>query len=150
MKIKWEIKKWNELSINEIYSILRLRSEVFVVEQNCVYQDIDKKDILAIHIMGFLKKKLIVYSRAFNEKEYFNEMSFGRAIVKKEKRGIGLGHSLVSKSITIIKKEYGNKTIKISAQAHLKNFYAKHGFVAKGKTYLEDNIPHLAMYLNLN
>ena len=145
MKIKWIIRKWSEFSIIELYSVLRLRSEVFVVEQDCVYQDIDNKDKKAIHLLGYTNTNLIAYSRIFNEGDYFKETSFGRAIIKKEKRGMGAGDELVRESLKIIRKEYGNKKVQISAQAHLKNFYAKHAFIAKGEEYLEDGIPHVLM-----
>ena len=145
MKIEWVKKKWSEVSSEELYSVLRLRSEVFVVEQNCVYQDIDNKDQTAIHLLGYINKELIAYSRLFNEGDYFKETSFGRAIIKKEKRGQGYGDELVKESLKTIKNYYGNKKIKISAQAHLKTFYSKHAFIAKGKEYLEDGIPHVSM-----
>ena len=145
MKIEWVKKKWSEVSSEELYSVLRLRSEVFVVEQNCVYQDIDNKDQTAIHLLGYINKELIAYSRLFNEGDYFKETSFGRAIIKKEKRGQGYGNELVKESLKTIKNYYGNKKVKISAQAHLKTFYSKHAFIAKGKEYLEDGIPHVSM-----
>ena len=145
MKIEWVKKKWSEVSLEELYSVLRLRSEVFVVEQDCVYQDIDNKDQIAIHLLGYINKELIAYSRLFNEGDYFKETSFGRAIVKKEKRGQGYGDELVKESLKTIKNYYGNKKVKISAQAHLKSFYSKHAFIAKGKEYLEDGIPHVSM-----
>lgn len=145
MKIKWVKKKWSEVSLEELYSVLRLRSEVFVVEQDCVYQDIDNKDQIAIHLLGYINKELIAYSRLFNEGDYFKETSFGRAIIKKEKRGQGYGDELVKESLKTIKNYYGNKKVKISAQAHLKTFYSKHAFIAKGKEYLEDGIPHVSM-----
>ena len=145
MKPTWVNKKWTEISLKELYGILRLRSEVFVVEQDCVYQDIDNKDQQAIHLLGYINNELIAYSRIFNEGNYFKETSFGRAIIKKEKRGLGIGDDLVKESLKIIKKEYGNKKVKISAQAHLKKFYAKHGFKTKGEEYLEDGIPHVSM-----
>jgi len=145
MKIKWVKKKWSEVSLEELYSVLRLRSEVFVVEQDCVYQDIDNKDQIAIHLLGYINKELIAYSRLFNEGDYFKETSFGRAIIKKEKRGQGYGDELVKESLKTIKNYYGNKKVKISAQAHLKSFYSKHAFIAKGKEYLEDGIPHVSM-----
>ena len=145
MKIEWVKKKWSEISLEELYSVLRLRSEVFVVEQDCVYQDIDNKDQIAIHLLGYINKELIAYSRLFNEGDYFKETSFGRAIVKKEKRGQGYGDELVKESLKTIKNYYGNKKVKISAQAHLKSFYSKHAFIAKGKEYLEDGIPHVSM-----
>lgn len=145
MKIEWVKKKWSEISLEELYSVLRLRSEVFVVEQDCVYQDIDNKDQIAIHLLGYINKELIAYSRLFNEGDYFKETSFGRAIIKKEKRGQGYGDELVKESLKTIKNYYGNKKVKISAQAHLKTFYSKHAFIAKGKEYLEDGIPHVSM-----
>ena len=145
MKINWVVRSWPELSLMELYSVLRLRSEVFVVEQDCVYQDIDNKDQKAIHLLGYKKEELIAYSRIFNEGDYFKATSFGRAIIKKEKRGLGYGDELVKESLRIIKSKYGNKKVKISAQAHLKNFYAKHTFIAKGEEYLEDGIPHISM-----
>jgi len=145
MKIEWVKKKWSEVSLEEFYSVLRLRSEVFVVEQDCVYQDIDNKDQIAIHLLGYINKELIAYSRLFNEGDYFKETSFGRAIIKKEKRGQGYGDELVKESLKTIKNYYGNKKVKISAQAHLKTFYSKHAFIAKGKEYLEDGIPHVSM-----
>ena len=123
MKPTWVKKKWTEISLKELYGILRLRSEVFVVEQDCVYQDIDNKDQQAIHLLGYINNELIAYSRIFNEGNYFKETSFGRAIIKKEKRGLGIGDDLVKESLKIIKKEYGNKKVKISAQAHLKVLY---------------------------
>jgi len=145
MKIEWVKKKWSEVSSEELYSVLRLRSEVFVVEQDCVYQDIDNKDQIAIHLLGYINKELIAYSRLFNEGDYFKETSFGRAIIKKEKRGQGYGDELIKESLKTIKNYYGNKKVKISAQAHLKSFYSKHAFIAKGKKYLEDGIPHVSM-----
>jgi len=145
MKIEWVKKKWSEVSLEELYSVLRLRSEVFVVEQDCVYQDIDNKDQIAIHLLGYINKELIAYSRLFNEGDYFKETSFGRAIIKKENRGQGYGDELIKESIKTIKNYYGNKKVKISAQAHLKSFYSKHAFIAKGKEYLEDGIPHVSM-----
>ena len=145
MKIEWVKKKWSDISLEELYSVLRLRSEVFVVEQDCVYQDIDNKDQIAIHLLGYINKELIAYSRLFNEGDYFKETSFGRAIIKKEKRGQGYGDELVKESLKTIKNYYGNKKVKISAQAHLKSFYSKHAFIAKGKEYLEDGIPHVSM-----
>ena len=145
MKIEWVKKKWSEVSLEELYSVLRLRSEVFVVEQDCVYQDIDNKDQRAIHLLGYINKELIAYSRLFNEGDYFKETSFGRAIIKKEKRGQGYGDELVKESLKTIKNYYGKKKVKISAQAHLKTFYSKHAFIAKGKEYLEDGIPHVSM-----
>ena len=144
-KIIWKQKKWEELNKKNLHEILQIRSEVFVVEQNCVYQDIDNKDPKAIHLYGKIKNKIVAYSRIFNEGDFYKEISFGRALVLKNQRGKGLGDELVQKSIEIIKGNWPNKKVKISAQAHLNNFYKKHGFIEKGKEYLEDGIPHVSM-----
>tara|TARA_B110000003_G_scaffold108072_1_gene110549 strand:- start:67 stop:513 length:447 start_codon:yes stop_codon:yes gene_type:complete len=145
MKTNWIKKNWEEISLKEFYAVLRLRSEVFVVEQDCVYQDIDNKDQKAIHLMGYINNELVAYSRIFNKGDYFKETSFGRAIIKTEKRGLGYGDELVKESIKTIISEFGKNKIKISAQAHLKKFYAKHAFKTKGEKYLEDGIPHISM-----
>lgn len=141
--MEWTVKGWSELSLDEIEKIFMLRSEVFVVEQDCIYQDIDGKDKLAKHVLGFEKEELVAYSRIFETGYYFKEASFGRAVVKKTHRGKGIGDELVKKSLEHIE----DKTIKISAQSYLKNFYSSHGFKAERKEYLEDGIPHIAMYL---
>ena len=151
MKIKWFCKKWKELSSDEVYSLLELRSEVFVVEQNCVYQDIDLKDKEALHLLGYLKNNLVAYSRCFNENQYFKETSFGRAIIKKEIRNQGLGEELVKRSIDVIKTNFGKKPIKISAQAHLQNFYKKNGFKSKGRNlFRRRNSSHSNVFNLLN
>jgi len=139
----WTIKDWSELSKEEIEKIFSLRSEVFIVEQNCVYQDIDGKDRLAKHVLGKKDNELIAYARIFKPGEYFKEASFGRAVVKKSERGKGIGDELVVISL----EQFDDITIKISAQSYLKDFYASHGFKAEGKEYLEDGIPHTAMFL---
>ena len=139
----WEIKEWAELSPNEVENIFSLRSEVFVVEQYCVYQDIDGKDQKAKHILGKKDNEIIAYARIFKPGDYFKEASFGRTVVKKPDRGKGVGDILVTNCLKNITEE----EIKISAQSYLKGFYGKHGFVAKGEEYLEDGIPHIAMFI---
>jgi ElaA protein len=139
----WEIKEWAELSPNEVENIFSLRSEVFVVEQDCVYQDIDGKDQKAKHILGKKDNEIIAYARIFKPGDYFKEASFGRTVVKKPDRGKGVGDILVTNCLKNITEE----EIKISAQSYLKGFYGKYGFVAKGVEYLEDGIPHTAMFL---
>ena len=143
MKLDWKIYNWSELTTDILYSILALRSEVFVVEQDCVYQDIDGKDQKAKHVLGKKNNEIIAYARIFKPGDYFEEASFGRAVVKKLERGKGIGDELVANSI----KNVPENKIKISAQSYLKDFYGKHGFVAKGEEYLEDGIPHTAMYI---
>ena len=143
MNIK--IKTFQELELDELYKILQLRSEVFVVEQDCVYQDIDGKDIKAIHIMGFEGDELVAYTRCFKPGYYFEEASIGRVIVKFPFRKYGFGHDILKASIALIEKQYQTKKIKLSAQTYLKKFYETHGFNQSGEGYLEDGIPHIAM-----
>ena len=142
----WEVKEWTELSTREVENIFSLRSEVFVVEQDCVYQDIDGKDQIAKHVLGKKNNEIIAYARIFKPGDYFNEASFGRAVVKKSERGKGIGDELVINSL----KNIPDDEIKISAQSYLKDFYRKHGFIAKGEEYLEDGIPHTAMFISLH
>ena len=146
--MKLEVKPWNELYRKEINDIFSLRSEVFIVEQECAYQDVDGKDKKADHVMLYVDNELVGYTRVFPENTYFKEASFGRAAVKKNYRGEGYGHLLVDKSLKHLKSKK-QTPIKISAQSYLKDFYASHGFIAKGDEYMEDGIPHTAMYLDL-
>jgi ElaA protein len=139
----WEVKEWTELSTGEVENIFSLRSEVFVVEQDCVYQDIDGKDQKAKHVLGKKDGEIVAYARIFKPGEYFKEASFGRAVVKKTERGKGVGDELVINCLENINEE----EIKISAQSYLKGFYGKHGFKAEGNEYLEDGIPHTAMFI---
>ena len=139
----WEVKEWAELSTSEVENIFSLRSEVFVVEQDCVYQDIDGKDQKAKHVLGKKENDIVAYARIFKPGDYFKEASFGRAVVKKTERGKGVGDELVKNCLENITEE----EIKISAQSYLKGFYGKHGFKAEGNEYLEDGIPHTAMFI---
>ena len=139
------IKKWEDLSIDEVQSIFGLRSEVFIVEQECPYQDIDGRDPEADHLLLYEKNILCGYTRIFPKNTYFKEASFGRTVVKKKYRGKGYGHVLVKESIKYLKNKK-ESPIKISAQSYLKRFYTSHGFRAIGEEYLEDNIPHTAMF----
>ena len=142
------IKTFNELSPQDIYSILQLRSEVFVVEQNCVYQDIDDKDQYALHLLLKKDDYLIGYSRIFKAGDYFKEASIGRVLVKKQDRNNRHGSLLMELSIKAIKDHFKENTVKISAQTYLKKFYNELGFDPVGEEYLEDGIPHIAMLLN--
>jgi len=143
--IKWKIKRFESLSLDELYSVLQLRAEVFVVEQNCVYQDIDGKDRKAIHVIGELEGKTVAYARLFQPNDYFEKASIGRVIVKPESRHLKLGHELMRQSIKAVKELFGATQITISAQLYLKKFYESHGFVQTSETYLEDDIPHIEM-----
>lgn len=139
------IKTFQELTTSELYELLQLRSEVFVVEQDCVYQDIDGKDLKALHVLGEKEGKIIAYTRLFNSGEYFDTPSIGRVVVKENERKYGYGHDLIKASIKAIVDNYNETTITISAQTYLQKFYESHGFKQVGEGYLEDGIPHIRM-----
>lgn len=143
--INIEAKYFSELTTDELYAILQLRSEVFVVEQDCVYQDIDSKDQKALHILGYKGEKLVAYTRLFKSGDYFENASIGRVVVQENERKFGYGHNIVKASIAAILEEFKETKIKISAQTYLKKFYESHGFQEIGEGYLEDGIPHIAM-----
>ena len=139
------IKKFKDLSPLELYEILQLRSEVFVVEQDCVYQDIDGNDQKALHIIGTIENKIIAYTRCFRPGDYFKEASIGRVVVKESQRKFKRGNQIMNKSIKAINDHYKTKIIKISAQCYLNKFYTNLQFKSIGEKYLEDGIPHVAM-----
>ncbi len=143
MQIK--VKTFEDLSLNELYEVLALRSEVFVVEQDCVYQDIDGKDQKALHILGYKDGKLVAYTRCFNKGLYFEEASIGRVLVKEDQRKYGYGHRIFEASIKEVKSRFKAEKIKISAQKYLTKFYESHSFKQIGEGYLEDGIPHIGM-----
>lgn len=138
--------KFSELNTPQLYDLLQLRSEVFVVEQDCVYQDIDGYDHIAIHILAYDKQLLVAYARILPPQTYFEELSIGRIIVKESYRGKALGHDLMAFCIDYVSSQFKPQSIKLSAQEHLKLFYENHGFQQQGDGYLEDGIPHVAMY----
>lgn len=139
------IKTFQQLTLDELYEILQLRSEVFVVEQNCVYQDIDGKDKKALHIIGRKNHKIVVYTRCFAPGIYFDEAAIGRVVVSNSERKYGYGHEIMKASIAAIEVNYKTTTIKLSAQTYLIRFYESHGFKKIGDEYLEDGIPHIEM-----
>ncbi|MBU3011450.1 GNAT family N-acetyltransferase [Polaribacter vadi] len=139
------IKSFQELTTTELYSILQLRSEVFVVEQDCVYQDVDFKDQKAVHIFGFKDDKIVAYTRIFKPGDYFNNASIGRVVVAEKERKFGYGHQIMKASILAIKEHFKVDLITISAQKYLKKFYESHQFKQIGEEYLEDGIPHIRM-----
>ena len=143
--IKWKIKRFNELSLQELYSLLQLRSLVFVVEQNCVYQDIDGKDEKALHLLGELEGKIVAYARLFKSGDYFDNASIGRVIVHPEARDKKFGHDMMQQAISGIETNFNETKITISAQLYLKKFYESHDFVQTSEMYLEDDIPHVEM-----
>lgn len=141
----WKIKNFNELSTEELYKILQLRSEVFVVEQECIYQDCDKKDINAIHLFCIENGEVIATLRILNKGVSYDEFSIGRVAVKKEYRRKQLGRKSMEMAINYIEETYGNNPIRISAQCYIKDFYKSLGFIEVSDIYLEDDIPHIEM-----
>lgn len=144
---RWECKPFQSLTLEELYAILALRAEVFVVEQNCPYQDLDGKDQKGLHLCGYADDgTLIAYTRILKKGiSYADYASIGRVITKASARGGGLGYELMKQSAEMLYTHYGQQPIKISAQSHLQNFYGKLGYVGLGEEYLEDDIPHRAM-----
>lgn len=144
--IIWQCKFFSELSSAEVYKILQLRNEVFIVEQNCVYQDCDDKDFIAWHFCGWDGENLIAYTRLFDKGvSYPDAASIGRVIIAPSVRRQNLGKELMIRSIEKIEELFGETTIRISAQVYLKRFYESFSFVQKGEIYLEDGIPHISM-----
>ena len=143
--LKFHIKEFNQLSKEELYELLRLRAAVFVVEQNCVYQDIDNKDQKALHILGYQEEKLVAYARIFKPNDYFKLASIGRVVVAQKYRKHHYGYVLMKAAITAIQNYFNETSIAISAQEHLEKFYTNLGFIKGGKSYLEDGIPHIYM-----
>jgi ElaA protein len=141
------VKSFSEFTTDELYAVLQLRSEVFVVEQDCVYQDLDYKDQKSLHILGFKDDKIIAYTRIFKPGDYFKEASIGRVVVKDSERKYGYGHDLIEASIKAVEDHYNTKEITISAQVYLTKFYNSHGFKKVSDEYLEDGIPHIEMLL---
>jgi len=143
-------KSFDSLALNELYELLALRQKVFVVEQNCPYQDCDNNDQHSFHLLGQDEDgNIIGYTRILPKGISYSEYcSIGRIATHPAYRNQNLGNLLIQESIKHCQKLFGGAcSIKISAQAHLESFYSRHGFVATGDAYLEDGIPHLSMIL---
>ena len=147
-KIEWSLKKFEELSSLELYEILRLRSEVFVVEQNCVFLDMDNKDQFSLHLQGRIDGKLAAGVRILPPGLSYDEPSIGRVVSSPLFRRKGVGIELMKTAIKETISLYGDVAIKIGAQLYLKNFYESFGFVQCSETYLEDDFPHIKMIRN--
>lgn len=145
MQLHWILKKFEELAPYQLYAILQLRNEVFVVEQNCVFQDADDKDQNSYHLMGFSDNKLVAYTRLVPPGLAYTEMSIGRVVTSPAVRRSGAGRELMKKSITTCYELFGEGPIKIGAQLYLKNFYESFGFRQISDVYLEDGIEHIYM-----
>jgi ElaA protein len=145
MEIQWQIKYFENLSVHELYDIMKLRSEIFVVEQNCVYLDLDGKDKFALHLFGEFEGKIVAYSRLFKPGISFDNASIGRVVVDANFRDRKWGHDLMREAIAGIKSHFGESKITIGAQLYLKKYYESHGFAQSSEMYLEDDIPHIEM-----
>lgn len=143
--MRWIFKTFEELTTNELYDILQLRAEVFVVEQDCPYQDLDNKDMDSYHVMAYEANYLAAYTRIVNPGISYPEIAIGRVVVSPKNRGERLGVLVMNKSIEFIANELTPQPIRLSAQSHLQKFYSDLGFVFTGKEYLEDGIPHVEM-----
>lgn len=143
--IEWRCLAFDQLSAAELYAVLQLRSEVFVIEQACVFQDMDGADAQAMHLLGSLQGRLVAYARCLDAGHKFAEASIGRVATRAVVRGTGAGHALIKQAIACLFQAWGAQAIRIGAQAHLEVFYGQHGFRKAGPVYLEDNIAHIEM-----
>ena len=147
--LTWQWRPFDALDRVQLYALLRLRSEVFVVEQNCVFQDMDGLDDQAMHLLGTRvvdgAPQLVAYVRCFPKGITFDEASIGRVVTRQSARGGGLGHVLMTEAVRALQQHWGVQPIRIGAQAHLKSFYERHGFADVGQPYMEDGIAHIEM-----
>ena len=143
--IEWTLTAFNAMSVQALYDVMQLRSEVFVVEQHCVFQEVDGADPLAMHLLGRLNGQLVAYARCFPAGVKFSEASMGRVVTRRQSRGSGLGDLLIRQTLSSVSSLWGTQAIRIGAQAHLSRFYSRHGFVDVGVSYIEDGINHLEM-----
>jgi ElaA protein len=151
--VQWQFLPFDVLTGAQMYAVMQLRSEVFVVEQNCIFQDMDGKDAQAMHLLGLQQingtEVLVAYARCFDRGVSFVEASIGRVVTSHRARGHGLGHQLMREAVAALTRTWGEQPIRIGAQAHLNGFYAQHDFVDMQLPYLEDGIPHLEMLRTL-
>jgi ElaA protein len=143
--ITWYCKQFRELTIDELYAILQLRSEVFVVEQNCIYHDPDGKDPESYHYMALEDGKLVAYTRILPPGLAYPETSIGRVVISATHRGKGVGRELMLRSIEACRELFGEIPIHISAQTYLQSFYNSLGFHVVGDAYMDDGIEHIGM-----
>ncbi len=144
----WTIKAFEALSLDELYKILQLRQEVFILEQACVYNDLDNKDQKSFHLMGWHDDVLAAYTRLLPwGVSYPDATSIGRVLVAGDFRGKGLGEELMRRSIEAVYQLFGHHAIKIGAQEHLHVFYNRLGFVQTSDRYMDAGIPHIEMRL---
>ena len=150
MSLQFQFKHFNELSLAEFHDLIALRIQVFVIEQNCPYQDVDGKDKSSIHAIGRTDSgEIVATARILPAGISYPEVAIGRVVVAESMRGTGAGHQLMEECMRTIKSTFGDVSVRISAQKHLEKFYNSHLFVSTGKEYLEDGIPHVEMLYTL-
>lgn len=151
-EIAWSCLRFDELSTKDLYRILQLRAEVFIVEQDCAYQDVDGYDQEGLHVMGQMsvgaEEQLVCYTRLIPPGVKYEGASISRVVTKKSARGGGVGKALMLSSLAFCKEHWPSKVITISAQAYLQKFYIELGFETVSEPYSEDGIPHIRMQLN--
>ncbi|AZL70939.1 MULTISPECIES: GNAT family N-acetyltransferase [Pseudomonas] len=147
MSIEWICKHHSDLGKEQLYAVLQLRTAVFVVEQRCAYQEVDGQDLSGdtLHLMGWQDDKLVAYLRLLDPQSQGGDVVIGRVVTAADARGGGLGHQLLLKGLECAEHCWAGTPVYLSAQAHLQGYYARHGFVAVGEEYLEDDIPHIGM-----
>lgn len=145
--LNWSCKKFNELSPYELYAILQLRNEVFVVEQNCIFQDADNKDQSSFHLTGWHNQLLVAYTRIVPPGLTYEQASIGRVVIAQNARRNGMGKLLMQKSIEELYRLFGKVPIRIGAQLYLKQFYESLKFQQRSDVYIEDGIEHIEMIL---
>ncbi len=149
--MQFYLKTFDQLTVNEFHAILQLRINVFVVEQNCPYEELDNKDQVAFHLFAYTEDNpdtIIAYTRIFRPGDYYKEAAFGRVVVHPDFRKQQLGYKLIDKTIAVIEEKLETSIIKIGGQTHLKRFYNSFGFKQVGEEYIEDGIPHIHMIRN--
>ncbi|WP_085646937.1 MULTISPECIES: GNAT family N-acetyltransferase [Pseudomonas] len=147
MTIEWVCKHHSDLGLEQLYAILKLRSEVFVVEQRCAYLDPDGQDLDGdtCHLMGWDDDQLVAYLRLLDPESQGGDVVIGRVLTAPAGRGKGLGHEMMEQALKQAEKRWPEVPIYLSAQAHLQGYYGRYGFVVAGEEYLEDDIPHIGM-----
>ena len=143
--LHWRSLAFDALQPTELYALLRLRTEVFVIEQNCVFQDMDGADPACHHLLGERDGALLAYARLVPAGLKFTEASIGRVVNDPSTRGTGMGHALMREAVAQLHALWGVQPIRIGAQAHLQGFYRQHGFQPDGAIYIEDGIDHIEM-----
>ncbi|MBW8355379.1 MAG: GNAT family N-acetyltransferase [Pseudomonas sp.] len=147
MTIEWVCKHHTDLGKEQLYAILQLRTEVFVVEQKCPYQEVDGRDLEGdtCHLMAWDDDRLLAYVRLLDPISQGGDVVIGRVVIAEQARGQGMGHALMEQALKQAQRHWPETPIYLSAQAHLQDYYGRYGFIVAGEEYLEDGIPHIGM-----